>query len=77
MAFFALSGIVGCITSGETDIVYGTQYNDALINLYYKKDYKENGVLKYYGVICVIGNVSNSFKFNSITDRDTFYTSLP
>ena len=82
MAFFVLSGITGCITSGETQAQYGQKFNDAMIDTYYKEDYYEFGAgsrkrLVYYGVVCVFGTKSYSFKFRTSTDRDTFYASLP
>jgi len=79
MAFFSLSGITGCITSGETSAIYGQQFNDAAIETYYKQDYYyyNNTLIEYYGVVCVFGTKSYSFKFRNSTDRDTFYASLP
>lgn len=79
MAYFLLSGITGCITSGETSIVYGQQFNDAAIETYYKEDYYHynSTLIQYYGVVCVFGTKSYSFKFLNTTDRDTFYASLP
>jgi len=79
MAFFSLSGITGCITSGETSNVYGQKFNDAVIETYYKQDFYHysNTLIQYYGVDCVFGTKSYSFKFINSTDRDTFYDSLP
>lgn len=79
MAYFVLSGITGCVTSGETNIIYGQQFNDAAIETYYKQDYYHynNILLQHYGVVCVFGAKTYSFKFLNSTDRDTFYTSLP
>ena len=79
MAYFLLSGLTGCITSGETNAIYGQQFNDAAIETYYKQDYYHynNTLIEYYGVVCVFGTKSYSFKFRNSTDRDTFYTSLP
>jgi len=79
MAYFLLSGITGCITSGETNTIYGQQFNDATINTYYKEDYYHynNTLIQYYGVVCVFSSKPYSFKFLNTTDRDAFYTSLP
>lgn len=80
MAFFALSGITGCITSGETNEVYGQVFNDSSIETYYKKDFFEGSSRKrliYYGVVCVFGTKTETFKFINDTDRNTFYSSLP
>lgn len=77
MAYFSLSGITGCITSGETSTVYGQKFNDAAIETYYKQDYYDSTLIKYYGVVCVFGPKSYSFKFLNTTDRDAFYASLP
>ena len=77
MAYFSLSGITGCITSGETKTTYGQQFNDAAIETYYKQDYYNGVLLTHYGVVCVFSSKSESFKFLNSTDRDTFYASLP
>jgi hypothetical protein len=77
MAFFALSDIVGCITSGETSITYDQQFNNVAIETYYKHDYYNGVLLTYYGVVCVFGTKSQTFKFPNSADRDTFYNSLP
>ena len=82
MAFFALSGITGCITSGETSVIYGEMYNNALIESYYKKDYFNSNKINsnrivHYGVVCVFGTKSYLFKFLTIGDRNVFYNSLP
>ncbi len=79
MAFFLLSDIAGCITSGETSTIYGQQFNNAVIETYYKQDYYSynNKIIEYYGVVCVFGVKYESFKFLNETDRNTFYTSLP
>jgi len=77
MAYFTLSGITGCITSGETSIIYDQQFNDGAIETYYKQDYYVNTILINYGVVCVFGTKSYPFKFRNTTDRNTFYDSLP
>ena len=78
MAFFALSGITGCLTSGETSSdIYAVKYNDALIVSYYKKDFRRPDFVDIYSVVCVFGNHNTPFQFYSSTDRDTFYNTLP
>lgn len=79
MAYILLSGIAGCITSGETKEIYAQQFNDVAIETYYKQDYYHynSTLIQYYGVVCVFSTKTYSFKFRNSTDRDTFYTSLP
>jgi len=77
MAFFALSGITGCVypTTGTTS-GYDIKYNMDKIASYFKRDIVTNFETVYM-VICTIENHTQIFSFLSSSDRDTFYSSLP
>jgi len=81
MAYFTLSGISGChsplsgITTG-----YDIKYNDEKIISYMKRDIKRNsnnGWIDEFIVVITFENYTQLFKFLDISDRDTFYNSLP
>ena len=76
MAFFALSGITGCIAplSSSTE-AYDVMYNDTYIQSFFKKDAIVSHAYVYY-VICNFINHRTIFAFSSASDRDTFYDSL-
>lgn len=79
MAYFALSGITGCISpsSGETSTdIYGVMYNDSQIISYYKKDKVLNFITTYM-VVVVFQNYTQQYHFLTSTDRDAFYVTLP
>jgi len=84
MAFFALSGITGCVSpaSGETLSAYGVMYNDEKIITYYKKDIgksKANDFTYQFIVVIVFDNASHAqnYIFTNEGDRNNFYSTLP
>ncbi|NPV13227.1 MAG: hypothetical protein HPY57_15820 [Ignavibacteria bacterium] len=77
MAYFALSGITGCI-SPVTGITngYDLMYNKDKITIYYKKDVIID-FINTYMVVVIFENYTQNFSFLTPTDRDAFYNSLP
>lgn len=77
MAYFALSGITGCISPVTgTSESYDVMYNAAFITTYHKKDIFIN-FTNIYMVCIVFENKLQQFQFLTITDRDNFYNTLP
>ena len=83
MAYFALSGITGCVNpaSGGTLDYQDVMYNDDKIVSYWKKTLQQTGgntnFVRYHQVIVVFENYTQQFNFLSATDRDNFYSTLP
>jgi len=78
MAFFALSGITGCIDPSSAS-TSEAMYNEDMIIEYHKKDILVD-FNNVYMVTIIMGNHMQNFQFSGpsgSTYRDDFYNSLP